>query len=316
MTMTFQRAKRSQAKLRLAIAGPSGSGKTYGALLISKGLGGRVAVIDTEQNSSTLYDTLAEFDVLNLQPPYRPERFIEAIKSAEAAGYDVVIIDSISHEWNGAGGCLELNDEIAKTKYRGNTWSAWNETTPRHRAFVDTILASKCHIIATMRSKTETAQVEENGRKAVKKLGMKSEQREGAEYEFTTVLDLVHDGHYATASKDRSGMFGGDPQRITEETGRKLATWLAGAHPQVNLASTTAGALPVAVESPSHPVDDKPAQPDELKYMFAVAEGLGFAPQGLKQLIGEMYHISNSRDLTSGQVGNIIRTIKEIGGHN
>ena len=309
MTMTFRKAQRSQAKLRLAIAGPSGSGKTYGALLIAKGLSGKVAVIDTEQNSSTLYDSLLEFDVLNLQPPYRPERFIEAIKAAELAGYDIIIIDSISHEWNGAGGCLELNDEIAKTKYRGNSWSAWNETTPRHRAFVDAILASKCHIIATMRSKTETAQVEENGRKAVKKLGMKSEQREGSEYEFTTVLDLVHDGHYATASKDRSGLFGGDPTKISAETGRKLSTWLAGAQPTLPPGIST---LLAPVENPSQQVDEQPAAPDEIRYMFSVAEAAGFVPSNLKKLIGDMYGVSRSADLTSGQVGNIIKTIHDL----
>lgn len=228
MSLVFRKARRQQAKLRLAITGPSGSGKTYGALLLAKGLGGMIAVIDTEHGSASLYDKLAEFDTLNLEPPYRPERFIEAIKAAEEAGYDTIIIDSITHEWSGPGGCLEMNEEIARSKFRGNTWSAWSETNTRHRAFIDAILASRCHIIATMRSKTETAQVDEGGRKVVKKLGMKSEQRDGAEYEFTVVLDLVHDGHFATASKDRSLLFQGDPKPITVETGRRLLDWLNG----------------------------------------------------------------------------------------
>ena len=310
MSMTFQKAKRRQAKLRMAISGPSGSGKTYSALLLAKGLGGRVAVIDTEQNSSTLYDTLVDFDVLNLAPPYRPERFVEAIKAAEAAGYDVVIIDSITHEWSGAGGCLELNDEIAKTKYRGNTWSAWNETTPRHRAFVDAILASRVHIIATIRSKTETAQVEEGGRKTVKKLGMKAEQRDGAEYEFTTVLDLVHENHYATASKDRSGLFSGDPQRITAETGSRLRAWLEGAAPAETTNAERVAALRAHVEPP------KPATPDELRHMFAVAEGAGFPVQNLKALLGEHFGISSSQEMTSEQVAQAITMVRELGGIN
>lgn len=228
MSLVFRKARRQQAKLRLAITGPSGSGKTYGGLLLAKGLGGKIAVIDTEHGSASLYDSLVEFDTLNLEPPYRPERFIEAIKAAEEAGYDTIIIDSITHEWSGPGGCLEMNEEIARSKFRGNTWSAWSETNTRHRAFIDAILASRCHIIATMRSKTETAQVDEGGRKVVKKLGMKSEQRDGAEYEFTVVLDLVHDGHFATASKDRSLLFQGDPKPITVETGRRLLDWLNG----------------------------------------------------------------------------------------
>lgn len=224
--MQFKKAERKQAKLRLALTGPSGSGKTFSALRLAKGIGGRIAVIDTERNSASLYTHVTDFDALDLQPPYTPERFIEAIRAAEQSGYDVLIIDSITHEWSGVGGCLELSDEIAKAKYRGNSWSAWNDITPRHRAFLDAIMRSPVHIIATMRSKTETAQVEEGGRKKVVKLGMKAEQRDGAEYEFTTVLDIVHDGHYAIASKDRTGLFGGDPKVLTEETGKTLVAWL------------------------------------------------------------------------------------------
>lgn len=228
--MQFQKAERHKAKLRLGLTGPSGSGKTWGALVIAKGLGGKIAVIDTERGSASLYSHLVDFDVLELAPPFTPERFTEAVKAAE--GYDILIIDSITPEWNGVGGCLELVDKIAAAKFRGNSWSAWNEVTPRHRTFLDTILRSPMHVIATMRSKTETAQTEENGRKKVVKLGMKSEQRDGVEYEFTTVLDIVHEGHFALASKDRTGLFRGDPKMITEETGKALLGWLeSGAEP-------------------------------------------------------------------------------------
>lgn len=224
--MAFAKATRKKAKLRLALTGPSGSGKTYGALMIAKGLGGKIACIDTERGSASLYSHLVEFDVMELQPPYTPESYISAIKEAEKSGYDVLIIDSATHEWSGTGGCLELNDELARSKFRGNTWSAWNETTPRHRKFIDAMLQSKMHIIATGRSKTETAQTEENGRKKVSKLGMKTEQRDGFEYEFTVVLDIVHENHYAIASKDRTGLFSGDPKQITEVTGEMLLSWL------------------------------------------------------------------------------------------
>lgn len=224
--MKFEKAVRMKAKLRLALTGPSGSGKTYGALKIAQGIGGKIAVIDTEKGSASLYAHLAEFDVLELDPPYSPERFIEAVKAAEGAGYEVLIVDSITHEWSGVGGCLELVDQVANAKYKGNSWSAWNEITPRHRAFLDALMRSPMHIIATARSKTETAQTEQNGRKKVVKLGMKAEQRDGLEYEFTTVLDLVHEGHFAVASKDRTGLFGGDPQPISEDTGKALLDWL------------------------------------------------------------------------------------------
>lgn len=230
--MQFTKAIRKQARLRLALTGPSGSGKTYSALLLAKGLGGKVAVIDTERGSASLYSDLLEFDTLELNPPYSPERFIEAMKAAQGAGYEVLIIDSITHEWSGTGGCLELNEQLARSRYKGNTWSAWNEVTPRHRAFLDAINQSPLHIIATMRSKTETAQTDNGGKKTVTKLGMKAEQRDGTEYEFTVVLDLVHDGHFATASKDRSGLFvDRDPQPITITTGQVLMQWLNSGAP-------------------------------------------------------------------------------------
>jgi hypothetical protein len=245
MTISIRKARRSATKLRILLTSPSGGGKTYGALLLAKGLGGKAVVIDTEEGSSDLYDELHDFDVIDLKPPFTPERYIEAITAAEAAGYEVIVIDSVTHCWSGKGGCLELVDDIAKAQFRGNTWSAFSVITPRWRAFVDAILRSSAHVICTGRSKTETAQVEDHGKKKVAKLGMKLEARDGLEYEFTTVLDLVHDGHYATVSKDRTGIFSGDPKPISVETGKRLAAWLAGAEaaPQPEPAPATAPAV-------------------------------------------------------------------------
>lgn len=229
--MQFQKAVRKRAKLRLALSGPSGSGKTYSALLIAKGLGGKIAVIDTERGSASLYSDLAEFDTLELAPPFTPERFNEALSSAAKAGYDVCVIDSITHEWDAAGGCLESNESLAHAKFRGNTWAAWNETTPRHRSFVDAILQSPMHIVATMRSKTETVQGDD---KKVKKLGMKPIQREGMEYEYTVVLDLEHEKHFAVATKDRTRLFT-EPHIISPDTGKRLIAWLeSGAVPRLS----------------------------------------------------------------------------------
>jgi hypothetical protein len=226
--MAFVKAVRKQAKLRLALTGPSGSGKTYSALLMAKGFGGKVAVIDTEHGSASLYCDLLEFDVMELTAPYSPERYISAIRDAEKDGYDVLIIDSITHEWNGTGGMLQINEELARSKFKGNTWSAWSESDPRHRKFVDAILQTKMHVIVTMRSKTETsAEKDSNGKTKIIQLGMKAEQRDGIIYEFTTVLDLVHGGHYATATKDRTGVFSDDPKVITPETGKTILDWLA-----------------------------------------------------------------------------------------
>jgi hypothetical protein len=218
----FHKAERKQAKLRLALAAPSGAGKTYSALLLAKGLGGKIAVLDTESGSASLYADLVEFDVVELCAPFTPERYIDVITAAEKAGYDTLIIDSYSHEWTGSGGCLEANEQLAHSKFKGNTWAAWNETTPRHRKLTNKILGSSMHIICTMRSKTETVQGE--GKKIIK-LGMKSEQRDGSDYEFTVVLDVSHDSHEASASKDRTKLFTGY-EVIGEHTGKMLLEWL------------------------------------------------------------------------------------------
>jgi hypothetical protein len=229
-------ARRSEGKARILISSPAGGGKTFGALTLAKGMGAkRIVLIDTERKSSDKYQGapgIPEFRVIEFDPPYTPENYCDAIEAAEQDGADVIIVDSTSHEWIGKGGCLELVDEIARAKYRGNSWSAWSEITPRHRGFIDRMLASTAHIIATGRAKTETAQVDDQGRKRVVKLGMKTEQRDGIEYEFDIVLDVVHDGHFAVASKDRTGIFaGGDPKPITTETGALLAAWFSGGEP-------------------------------------------------------------------------------------
>jgi len=222
----FRRAERKAAKLRLALSGPSGSGKTTGALLIAKGLGGKIAVLDTERGSASLYADLVDFDVVELGPPYTPERYIEVIREAEKAGYNTLILDSITHEWNGEGGVLQIVDNVARAKFKGNSYAAWNEGTPRHQKFIDAMLASPLHIIATMRSKAVYVETEKaNGKKAIEKQGSAPQQRDGLEYEFTAVLDLNVDGNLATASKDRTRLFR-DPLVINEETGHRLLEWL------------------------------------------------------------------------------------------
>lgn len=228
-SMTFTKATRKSARLKLAVGGPAGSGKTTAALRLARGLvgpTGRIAVIDTERASASLYSDDFNFDALNLDPPYSPERFIEALNAAEDAGYDICIIDSGTAEWDGPGGCLEANEKLAAAKYKGNTWSAWSDTTPRHRAFIDRIISSKMHVIVTLRSKTETVQGED---KKVRKVGMKLEQRAGFEYEVSLVFELDHGSHLATATKDRTRLFP-DPLEITEKTGETLRKWMEGGY--------------------------------------------------------------------------------------
>lgn len=218
----FRRAERRQSYLKIALTGPSGSGKTYSALLIASGMGTKIAMLDTENGSGELYSDICAYDIASIGAPFTHTKYIQVIKEAENAGYDVLIIDSLTHVWSGSGGLLEQQEQIARTKYKGNTWAAWKDITPMHDALVQAILQSKVHIIATMRSKQDYIQTDD---KKIKKVGMAPQQREGMDYEFTIVFDIDREKHEATASKDRTKLFDNSIQVITPETGRKIMEW-------------------------------------------------------------------------------------------
>ncbi len=223
----IHRATKCRAKLRLGMSGPAGSGKTYSALLIAEGLGGRIGMIDTEHGSGDLYaDLLPEgYDVLRLEPPFTPGRYIEAIQALEAAGAQTIIIDSLSHAWSGEGGSLDRHGKIADRS--GNSWQAWRQVTPEHNALVEAILQSPCHVIATMRAKTEYVQEkdERTGRQIVRKIGLAPVMRDGIEYEFTIFMELDSQ-HLAHVGKDRTRLFDGQIIRPDSGTGRELLAWL------------------------------------------------------------------------------------------
>jgi hypothetical protein len=223
----FQKATRKKAKLRLALIGPSGSGKTYSALELATGLGGRIAMIDTERGSGDLYADRFVYDTLQLEPPFTPQKYIQAIKAAEDEGYNCVIIDSLSHAWAGEGGILDIHDNITKSSRSSNGYVAWKDVTPQHEKIINAILGSSLHVIGTIRTKTAYEVVEdERGKKAPKRIGLAPIQRQGMEYEFTCVLDLAVDSHVASASKDRTGLFDAQHFVITEKTGEQLLQWL------------------------------------------------------------------------------------------
>lgn len=225
--MTFQRATKTQAKLRLALFGPSGAGKTFTALRMAKGIGGRIAMIDTERGSASKYADRFEFDTLILQEKTISD-YIAAIEAAEAAGYGTLIIDSLSHAWQEL---LEEVDRLARAKYRGNTWSAWNEGTPKQRRLIDALIGFDGHVIATMRSKTEWATSDDNGKVKPTRIGLAPEQGKGIEYEFDLLVELSAD-HVANVLKDRTGRF--QDRTITkpgEDLGKEIAAWLADGAP-------------------------------------------------------------------------------------
>ena len=224
--MTFTKATKTNSKLRLAITGTAGSGKTYGALLIAQGLGGKIAMIDTENGSGNVYADLCDYDICNLSAPYDPRRYVQCIHEAEQAGYNVIIIDSLSHAWNGEGGVLDIHGKIADSKYKGNGYAAWREVTPFQDHFIHAITASACHIIATIRSKTDYSQEKnERGYTEIRKIGLAPIQRDGIEFEFDTVFD-VNDKHFATVSKDRTRLFRDTPFQISPDIGKALLKWL------------------------------------------------------------------------------------------
>jgi hypothetical protein len=163
---------------------------------------------------------LGNYNVLSLSAPFIPERYIEAIRICEKAGIDVIVIDSVSHEWEGTGGILETHGNML-----GNSFTNWSKLTPRHNVFIQSILQSPCHIIATIRSKQDYVLNERNGKYVPEKVGLKGVTREGLDYEFTIVFDLDIK-HYAVASKDRTGLFMDKPQfLITDKIGLRLKSW-------------------------------------------------------------------------------------------
>lgn len=222
--MKLTKAERHQVKLRLGLSGASGFGKTYSALLLAYGITNdwsKIAVIDTENGSASLYSHLGDYNTLTLDEPFNPERYIEAINTCEKSGMEVIIIDSISHEWSGKNGCLELHEQL------GGKFQDWARITPRHQAFVYKIIQSSCHIITTVRRKVDySMDADMNGKSKVVKHGTKEITREGFEYELTTNFELVNDKHLAKASKDRTGLFMDKPEFIINSaTGKKLMEW-------------------------------------------------------------------------------------------
>lgn len=183
----FARATKKKAKLRLALEGPAGFGKTYTALTLAGHLGKRTAFVDTEAGSASKYAHLFNFDVIELGPPFHPDRAVEAINAAVEGGYDVVIVDSLSHFWQGEGGLLNLVDEVARTKYRGDSHRAWKEGGEIEQRLINAILRSPIHVIGAMRTKKDYVRSEVDGKTKIRAAGTKTIQREEFDFEFDLV---------------------------------------------------------------------------------------------------------------------------------
>jgi hypothetical protein len=227
-TPLFRKATREKVFLKLAVTGPSGSGKTYSALRLARGLvgpGGKIALIDTENGSASLYADRFEFDVLDIAPPFDNEKFIDGVNAAVEAGYSAIIIDSASHFWEGI---LDYKDKLDQRG--GNSYTNWKIAGDKFSGIIKAVLQSKVHIICCMRSKMDYVQEKDDrGKTQIKKVGLAPIMRDGIEYEFTAVFDVALN-HQAAVSKDRSGLFVDKIFQITEETGAQLEAWrLSGA---------------------------------------------------------------------------------------
>lgn len=225
--LEFKKATKKQSKLRCALFGVSGAGKTYTALQIAKGfkkakVGKKIAVIDSEFGSASKYSDRFDFDTLNIEDK-SIANYVNAIELAEEEGYDILIIDSMTHAWKEL---LADVDKIAKAKYKGNSWAAWNEGTPKQNALIDTMLKFKGHLIATMRSKTEWTIKDEGGKVQPIRVGTAPEQGKGIEFEFDLLLELTPD-HIMNVLKDRTGKFQDEMRdKPGEDFGEELASWL------------------------------------------------------------------------------------------
>lgn len=288
----FKKATKKTAKARIALMGPSGSGKTVTALLVATGLGTRIAVIDTENDSASKYAGAfggLDFDVLALES-FSPERYVEAIQAAEAAGYEVIVVDSLTHAWSGKDGALEQVDRAAKRSQSGNSFMAWRDVTPMHNRLVDAIVRCKCHIIATMRTKTEYVleEVTRGGKttKQPKRVGLAPVQRDGMEYEFDIVADITLD-HDLIVTKTRCQLLDGAVvSKPGKGFGATVSAWLSDGEPAgVVYRQIVDGELtppkPVTVVTPERP-DTRPARKVESK---PEPEPL----RGPPQLIGKKY---------------------------
>ena len=316
----FEDATKEQAKARIGIIGPPGSGKTYTALLLATLMGKNVAVIDTEHGSASKYADKFKFKTLNLTD-FHPNNYVAAIKAAEAAGFDVLVIDSASHEWNGRNGCLELVDQASK-RYKGNSYVAWGEVTPMHTEFIETMLASQMHIIACFRSKIEYIQTESGGKKEIRKVGMAPITREGAEYELDIVGEMDLDHNFVITKSRCEALANRVVAKPGEELAKAIMSWLSdGEEPQPvgkPVPQPTQPSAPAATPpKPSAPTPAPAAAStppngtitnEQRRAMWDLAQGLGLDVNNLTKeantLLGKSYN--SPAEMTTEEANKVI----------
>lgn len=288
--MSFQKATKQQAKLLLALLGPAGSGKTYSALKIGRalvGAEGRIALMDTEHGSASKYADLFNFDTV--QPDeFSVDTYLSVIREANAEGYDLLILDSLSHAWAGKGGILEFVDNAAKRSNSGSSFGAWRDATPKHNALIEAMLACRCHLIVTMRVKMEHVQEkdERTGKTVVRKIGLQPVQRDGLEYEFDVVGDLTLESELLI-SKTRCPEL---KDKIFPLPGENLAAplraWLGSGASVVEAPAPAKLPVPDPVPAPTVPSKRSPSRKDLVARWHVLADkgsALGVEMEKLNQ---------------------------------
>ena len=231
MTFQVKKAKRERVYVKIALIAPSGGGKTYGSLLLSQGMAeeieketgkkAKILMANTESKRGYYYANEFDYDIIDIDPPHNPEKYVELIEFAVQEGYDILIIDSASHEWEGKGGCLELHQQA------GGQYQSWKSVTPRHAKFINAIADSPIHIIATMRGKDQYEMTkDERGKTSVQKFGIGAKQRDGFEYEFTCTFLIDQTTNVAEFKKDNTHIFDREgPTILSSSHGRKIIQW-------------------------------------------------------------------------------------------
>jgi hypothetical protein len=263
MGFQVENAVRTKLKLIIALISPSGGGKTYSALRVAKGLGGKTLLIDTEHRRSLMYANEFTYQVIHFEEPFSPERYVEAIEAAEAAGAEVIIIDSASHEWIGPGGIMDSLDKMPGT----NSYQKWSILTPRHNKFINKILSCKAHLIINLRGKDEyVVELNEKGKQAPKKVGVGAQMRDGLEYECAVSLLIDVEKHTFSVMKDNTHIFENRFDLLTEEDGRKLRAWAESGETVASKQDMADCDLKDAPEKPQEKPSEKPQAQDTVLF--------------------------------------------------
>lgn len=324
MAIQLKKAQRKRVKLKIGISAPSGGGKTASSLIMAYGLvkyehpdwsdeevWSKIAIIDTENGSGELYSgstigqtKIGEYNAIEISPPFDPAKFIEATKVCKEAGMEVCIADSMSAFWQGQGGLLEKQGNVAKRS--NNSYTAWREVTPEYNRMIDSILQTDMHMICTVRSKTDYAQnKDDKGKTVIQKVGMAPVIRDGFEYELSLFLDLDVN-HQAYVSKDRTGVLDGKYFVVTPEIGKMLVEWLDGAKPADEKPQIVHEAKDIATPSLESVID-------QIRYQVNYKNENGVEKTKISESIKGVCGIANYTKITDVQVAlNVLEAVKNI----